>query len=124
MGKERRRWPKGVANPNYPTASGNAGGAAGLTPPLPMAFAHPLRPADRLIVQAPGEVAEWSNVRDWKSRVLERVPRVRIPPSPAIFTRAIPLWFLPKLDVGEIDIALLHNVNGKEVSASREHNLH
>ena len=32
--------------------------------------------------QHPGEVAEWSNVRDWKSRVVERLPRVRIPPSP------------------------------------------
>ena len=29
-----------------------------------------------------GEVAEWLKVRDWKSRVPERVPRVRIPLSP------------------------------------------
>jgi hypothetical protein len=39
------------------------------------------RPAAR----APGEVTEWSNVHDWKSCVLERVPRVRIPPSPPCF---------------------------------------
>ena len=30
----------------------------------------------------PGEVAEWSKAPHWKCGVLERVPRVRIPPSP------------------------------------------
>ncbi len=38
-------------------------------------------------IEAPGEVAEWSNVRDWKSRVPARVPRVRIPPSPPLRLR-------------------------------------
>jgi hypothetical protein len=31
-----------------------------------------------------GEVAEWSNVHDWKSCESARVPRVRIPPSPPL----------------------------------------
>src|SRR6187551_93502 len=35
--------------------------------------------------QEQGEVAEWSNARAWKARELERVPGVRIPPSPPIF---------------------------------------
>ncbi len=31
-----------------------------------------------------GEVTEWPNVRDWKSRVGESLPGVRIPPSPYV----------------------------------------
>ncbi len=34
------------------------------------------------IVGALGEVTEWLKVHDWNSCVLERVPWVRIPPSP------------------------------------------
>ena len=29
-----------------------------------------------------GQVPEWSNGHDWKSCVVERLPRVRIPPCP------------------------------------------
>ncbi len=34
--------------------------------------------------EAIGEVTEWPKVHDWKSCVSERVPRVRIPPSPQV----------------------------------------
>ncbi len=52
--------------------------------PLRPAMGH--RPGGR--IRHHGEVAEWSNVRDWKSRVPETVPRVRIPPSPPSFASA------------------------------------
>ena len=39
---------------------------------------------DDFLAQLLGEVAEWPNVTDSKSVVLERVPGVRIPPSPPL----------------------------------------
>ena len=39
---------------------------------------------DDFLAQFLGEVAEWPNVTDSKSVVLEKVPGVRIPPSPPL----------------------------------------
>ena len=53
-------------------------------------FAH--RPAALRSRQSDtGEVAEWSNAHDWKSCVVARQPRVRIPPSPPVFPYQEPL---------------------------------
>ena len=42
------------------------------------------RPRPCLRESAGGEVSEWLKERDWKSRVRETVPRVRIPLSPIV----------------------------------------
>ena len=58
-------------------------------PPADGAFLSTLRQMAGTVPDGPpdtGEVAEWSNARAWKARVLAREPGVRIPPSPPIFS--------------------------------------
>lgn len=66
----------------------NAGGAQfRVDPREARRFSAPLRQtttASSSRRMTPGEVTEWSNVRDWKSRVRATVPGVRIPPSPPV----------------------------------------
>ena len=45
-----------------------------------------------------GEVAEWPNVTDSKSVVPERVPGVRIPPSPPLGAAQLTIWRSQKRD--------------------------
>ncbi len=48
---------------------------------------HPLRQI--FVRDCQGEVLEWPNRRDWKSRVPATGPWVRIPPSPPVQSKSL-----------------------------------